>query len=146
MTRALGAAVAVALLLAHQVTHADPLLAALAVVWTPLSLLALQRTQDAPWAPAVWGADTLAAFALILAGGDWRSPFYVFALTTLVLPATSLPWRAGVARGVVFSGLYGCVALLTDQLPADTLENTIRLETLATHLFVPVVVTTTLAY
>src|SRR4051812_4217647 len=146
MTRALGAGVAVALLLAHQVTHADPLLAAVAVVWTPLSLLALQRTQDAPWAPAVWVADTLAAFALILAGGDWRSPFYVFALTTLILPATSLPWRIAFAWGIVFSALYGGVALLTEKLPADTLENTIRLETLATHLFVPVVVTTTLAY
>jgi signal transduction histidine kinase len=146
MTRVLGAVLAVVLLLAHSVTHADPLLAALTVVWTPVSLLILRRTQDAPWAPAVWAADTLAALGLVLAGGDWRSPFYVFALTTLVLPATSLPWRRAVAWGLAFSLLYGIVALLTNQLPADTLTNTIRLETLATHLFVPVVVTTTLAY
>src|SRR3954465_9535703 len=140
MTRAPGAGGAVALLLAHQVTHADPLLAALAVVWTPLSLLALQRTQDAPWAPAVWVADTLAAFALVLAGGDWRSPFYVFALTTLVLPATSLAPAAAVACGAAFSAIYGVVAVLTHQVPSDTLGNTIRLETLATHLFVPLLV------
>ena len=81
-----------------------------------------------------------------LLGGDWRSPFYVFALTTLVLPATSLPWRRAVVWGLGFSSLYGVVALLTQQLPSDTLTNTIRLETLATHLFVPVVVSTTLAY
>src|SRR5215208_952990 len=143
MTRVLGAVLAIVLLLAHSVTHADPLLAALTGVWTPVSLLILRRTQDEPWAPAVWAADTLAAFALVLAGGDWRSPFYVFALTTLVLPATSLPWRRAVAWGLAFSLLYGIVALLTNQLPADTLTNTIRLETLATHLFVPVVVTTT---
>jgi signal transduction histidine kinase len=146
MTRVLGAVLAIALLLAHRVTHHDPLLALLTLVWTPLSLMILRRTQEAPWAPAVWGLDACAAFALVLAGGDWRSPFYVFALTTLVLPATSLPWRRAVGWGVAFSVAYGGVALLTEKLPTDTLTNTIRLETLATHLFVPVIVTTTLAY
>lgn len=146
MTRLLGAALAIVLLVAHRVTHADPLLAAIAAAWTPLSLWILHRTEDRPWAPAVWALDGIAALALVLAGGDWRSPFYVFALTTLVLPATSLPWRAAVAWGLVYSGLYGAVAFLTEKLPADTLTNTIRLETLATHLFVPVIVTTTLAY
>jgi signal transduction histidine kinase len=146
MTRVLGALLAIALLLSHRVTDGDPLLAALTVVWTPLSLLILRRTQDVPWAPAVWAADTAVALGLVLAGGDWRSPFYVFALTTLVLPATSLPWRDAVAWGLAFSGLYGIVAALTDKLPADTLTNTIRLETLATHLFVPIIVATTLAY
>jgi signal transduction histidine kinase len=146
MTRAFGAVLAVVLLFAHQVTAHDPLLALLTVAWTPISLYALRQTQDAAWAPLVWAADTAAAFGLVLAGGDWRSPFYVFALTTLVLPATSLPWRQAVVWGLSFSTLYGVVALLTEKLPADTLTNTIRLETLATHLFVPVVVTTTLAY
>jgi signal transduction histidine kinase len=146
MTRLLGAVLAIGLLVAHRVTHADPLLALITALWTPLSLVVLRSTQDAPWAPAVWLADTLAAFGLVLAGGDWRSPFYVYALTTLVLPATSLPWRQAVAWGLGFSGLYGVLALLTNKLPADTLTNTIRLETLATHLFVPVVVSTTLAY
>jgi signal transduction histidine kinase len=146
MTRLLGALLAIALLLLHRVTHHDPLLAAITVVWTPVSLLILRQTQDWRAAPLIWALDALAAFALIVAGGDWRSPFYVFALTTLILPATSLPWRFAFAWGAVFSALYGGVALLTEKLPADTLENTIRLETLATHLFVPVVITTTLAY
>jgi signal transduction histidine kinase len=146
MTRLLGAVLAIALLLAHRVTHHDPLLALITLVWTPLSLLLLRRTQDASWAPAVWALDACAAFGLVLGGGDWRSPFYVFALTTLVLPATSLPWRRAVAWGICFSAAYGAVALLTEKLPDDTLTNTIRLETLATHLFVPVIVTTTLAY
>ncbi|HEY6760486.1 MAG TPA: ATP-binding protein [Baekduia sp.] len=146
MTRLLGAAVAIALLLAHRVTHHDPYLAAITLIWTPISLDLLRRTQDARWAPVVWAADALAAFGLIVAGGDWRSPFYVFALTTLILPATSLRWRAAFIWGLAFSVLYGLVAMLTNKLPADTLENTIRLETLATHLLVPVVVTTTLAY
>jgi signal transduction histidine kinase len=146
MTRAFGAVLAVILLFAHQVTAHDPLLALVTIAWTPISLYVLRHTQDAAWAPLVWAADTAAALGLVLAGGDWRSPFYVFALTTLVLPATSLPWRQAVVWGLSFSALYGVVALLTEKLPADTLTNTIRLETLATHLFVPVVVTTTLAY
>jgi signal transduction histidine kinase len=146
MTRLLGAALAIALLLAHRITHHDLLLAVVALAWTPLSLLLLRQTQDAQWAPAIWALDALAALGLVLGGGDWRSPFYVFALTTLVLPATSLPWRRAVAWGVCFSAAYGVVALLTNKLPDDTLTNTIRLETLATHLFVPVIVTTTLAY
>src|SRR3954454_11269826 len=146
MTRVLGALLAIALLLAHRVTHHDPLLAAFTLVWTPVSLYLLRQTQDWRWAPLAWAADALVAFGLILAGGDWRSPFYVYALTTLVLPATALAWRTAFAWGIAFSGLYGGVALLTEKLPADTLENTIRLETLATHLFVPVVITTTLAY
>jgi two-component system sensor histidine kinase UhpB len=145
-TRVLGALLAIALLLAHRVTHADPLLAIITALWTPAGLLALRQSEGTAWAPAVWAVDALAALGLVLAGGDWRSPFYVFALTTLVLPATTLPWRSAVAWGMGFSGLYGIVALLTQQLPSDTLTNTIRLETLATHLFVPVVVTTTLAY
>jgi signal transduction histidine kinase len=146
MTRVLGAMLAIALLFAHSVTHHDPLLALITLTWTPLSLLLLHRTQDARWAPGVWALDALAALGLVLAGGDWRSPFYVFALTTLVLPATSLPWRRAVAWGVCFSAAYGVVALLTNQLPDDTLTNTIRLETLATHLFVPVLITATLSY
>jgi two-component system sensor histidine kinase UhpB len=146
MTRILGVLLAVALLVVHRLTHHDPLLAVVAVLWTPVSLVILRRTRDAAWAPLVWVADALAAFGLVLAGGDWRSPFYVFALTTLVLPATTLPWRRAFAWGGCFSAVYGAVALLTNKLPADTLTNTIRLETLATHLFVPVVVTTTLAY
>jgi signal transduction histidine kinase len=146
ITRVLGATLAIVLLLAHRVTHHDPLLALITLVWTPLGLLFLRRTLDATWAPAVWALDACAAFGLVLGGGDWRSPFYVFALTTLVLPATSLPWRGAVAWGAGFSAAYGAVALLTEKLPDDTLTNTIRLETLATHLFVPVIITTTLAY
>ncbi|MCW2984270.1 MAG: hypothetical protein JWR63_1840 [Conexibacter sp.] len=146
MTRVLGATLGMALLLAHRVTHADPLLALVTAAWTPVSLLLIRQTEDAPWAPAVWALDAFAALGLVLAGGDWRSPFYVFALTTLVMPATSLPWRVAVLWGLGFSGCYGVVALLTNKVPADTLTNTIRLETLATHLFVPVVITTTLAY
>ena len=47
MTRVLGATLAIALLLAHSVTDHDALLALITLLWTALSLLLLQRTQDA---------------------------------------------------------------------------------------------------
>src|SRR3954469_19612402 len=145
MTRVLGASLAVVLLLAHRVTDHDALLALVAAVWTAATLAAF-RGRAVREAPAAWVLDTAAALGLVLASGDWRSPFYIFALTTLVLPATTLPWRPAVAWGAGFSLLYGAVALLTRQVPSDTLSNTIRLETLATHMFVPLLVTLALAY
>jgi two-component system sensor histidine kinase UhpB len=63
-----------------------------------------------------------------------------------VLPATTLAWRPALAWGVGFSVSYGIAALLTRQLPADTIQNAIRLETLATHLLVPILITLALAY
>jgi signal transduction histidine kinase len=146
MTRALGALVAIVLLLVHRVTAGDVPLAGVTVVWTAATLIAFGRSARLRAAPAAWAVDTLAALGLVLASGDWRSPFYIFALTTLVLPATALPWRAAVAWCVGFSGLYAVVALLTWRVPADTLANTVRLETLATHLLVPAVITIALAY
>jgi len=146
MTRLIGAAVAIGLLVAHNVTAHDNRLALITAVWTAASLLAFARSSRLRAAPAAWAIDMLAALGLVLASQDWRSPFYVFSLTTLVLPATLLPWRGALAWGVMFSGLYAGVAMLTRQVPSDTLSNTIRLETLATHLFVPIIITLALAY
>ncbi|WP_187368919.1 sensor histidine kinase [Baekduia soli] len=146
MTRVLGTAVAVLLLVSHRVTRHDVPLAALTLVWSGVTLVAFGRSERLRAAPAAWAVDLLAALALVLASGDWRSPFYIYALTTLVLPATALGARAAMAWGTAFSVLYAVVAMLTRQVPSDTLANTIRLETLATHLFVPLLVTLALAY
>jgi len=146
MTRLLGMAIAVTLLLAHDVTGHDTELCLVTIAWTGLSLLAFGRSERLRASRTAWAADMAVALALVLASEDWRSPLYVFALTTLVLPATTLRFRAAVAWSVSFSVLYAGVALATRQLPSDTLSNTIRLETLATHLFVPILVTLALAY
>jgi signal transduction histidine kinase len=146
MTRVLGTAVAVALLMGHRVTHHDVTLAAVTLAWSAFTLAAFAQSERLRRAPAAWALDAAAALALVLASGDWRSPFYIYALTTLVLPATALPWSAALGCGVAFSCAYGIVAVLTRQVPSDTLGNTIRLETLATHLFVPVMVVLALAY
>ncbi|HEU4975842.1 MAG TPA: ATP-binding protein [Baekduia sp.] len=146
MTRLLGATVAVILLLAHHVTDHDPRLAAVAAGWTAVTLVAFGSSPALRASPVAWGIDMLAAMALVLASADWRSPFYVFALTTLVLPTTGSRWRGAVAWGAAFSVLYACVAFLERKVPSDTLMNTIRLETLATHLFVPIVIAMALGY
>jgi len=146
MTRILGTFVAIGLLLGHRVTTYDVPLAAFTVAWSALTLMLFGRSARLRAAPAAWAVDVLAALALVCASGDWRSPFYIFALTTLVLPATGLPWRGAVASGVAFSAAYAGVAVITRKIPSDTLLNTIRLETLATHLFVPVIVVLALAY
>jgi signal transduction histidine kinase len=146
MTRVLGAAAAVAMLLAHRVTDHDPVLAIVTVAWTALTLGAFGRSTGLRASPAAWALDAAAALALVVLSEDWRSPFYVFALTTLVLPATTLPWRRALTWGVAFSVAYGVAAMLTRQLPADTIQNAIRLETLATHVLVPVIITLALAY
>lgn len=147
MTRLIGGGVAVLLLIVHRVTpHHDTQLAVATAIWTAVSLLAFGDSERLRASPAAWALDALAALALVLAGRDWRSPFYVFALTTLLLPATALPWRAAMAWGLGFSGLYAGVAFLEHKVAADTLMNTIRLETLATHLLMPVIVTMALGY
>ena len=146
MTRVLGAALAVALLIGHRVTDHDVALALVTVAWSAFTLAAFAHSERLRQAPAAWAIDALAALALVLVSGDWRSPFYIYALTTLILPATALPTAGAVASGIGFSGAYAVVAVLTHQVPSDTLGNTIRLETLATHLFVPVLVVLALAY
>ena len=146
MTRLLGTAAAVLLLIVHRVTDHDGALTVVALGWAALTLTAFGRSTALRVSPVAWVVDAVGALALVVASEDWRSPFYVFALTTLVLPATTLPWRRAVAWGVGFSAAYGVAALLTRQLPVSTIENTIRLETLATHLLVPVMITLALAY
>ena len=145
-TRILGAAAAVALLLAHRVSPYDPALILAAISWTAVSLLAIRRFPALQRSVAVWVLDGGVALWLVWLSTDWRSPFYVFALTTLILPATALSFRRAIGWGAGFALGYLVVALATERLPGDTLQSTIRLETIATHLMVPVVVVLALAY
>jgi signal transduction histidine kinase len=146
MTRLLGAGVAIALLAAHRVTAHDELLIALAVVYTGASLGGLQAAPALRGSRALWVLDAVAGLALIWWSGDWRSPFYVLALTALVLPVTTLRFRSGVAWGVAFAVSYGVVGVLTERLGTSTFADTVRLETAATHFMVPVLVSIALAY
>jgi signal transduction histidine kinase len=116
------------------------------LAWTAISLFALFRLQGhAPLWPA-WLVDGAAALLLVYLSTDWRSPLYVFALTTLILPATELPFRRALAWGVAWTGGYLAVAILTERLGGETFQRAIRLEIIATHLMVPIVVVLALAY
>jgi signal transduction histidine kinase len=145
MTRVLGAVVAVVLLAVHHVSRHDPALIGLTLGWTALSLAAFARSNEWQRRPWAWAIDGGAAIALVWLSEDWRSPFYVFALTTLVLPATSLPFRSAVLWACGFTAAYLAVAIETE-LDTGTLRSSIRVETVATHLMVPIVVTLALAY
>jgi signal transduction histidine kinase len=145
LCRGLAAAAAVGLLLAHRVTDHDGALLAGALVAGPVAMLVAARSQGARRSPSAWLADAALALGLVVASEDWRSAFYLLALTTLILPAVSLPRRRATAWGVLFAAAYLGVAALTG-LEARTLGSTIRLETLATHVLVPVLIVLALSY
>ena len=145
MTRVLGASVAVALLVAHRVSSYDGWLVLATIVWTALSLGAFMASERLRTSPVAWLVDTLVALGLVWLSTDWRSPFYVFSLTTLILPATQLPFRRAVGWGIGFMVAYLETAILTERLGGETFERAIRLEIIATHLMVPLVVVLALA-
>jgi signal transduction histidine kinase len=145
MSRLLAAAAAVALFGVHRVTDYDGALVVLTLVWTAVSLLAYLRWPRLQGAPAAWAVDGAAALALVWLSGDWRSPFYVFMLTALVLPTTGLPAKKAILWGATFTGGYLVVALLT-RFSERAQGGAANVETAATHLMVPGVVTLALAY
>ena len=123
MTRLLAAALAVLLLAVHHVTSRDGALIVVTVAWTVVSLgaLRLPRVQRSAIA---WLVDAAVALALIWASGDWRSPYYLYAITTLVLPATSLRFRSAVLWGLGYVAAYLAVAVATERLDGGTLRST----------------------
>jgi signal transduction histidine kinase len=145
MTRLLAAGVAVVLLLVHRVTPYDLALIVATVAYSAGSLGLLKAVPRLQLAPAAWLVDGAAVLALVVASMDWRSPFYILMLTALVLPSTGQPFRRALGWGLVFALAYFGVALYTG-LEENTLESAIRLETIATHIMVPLVVVLALAY
>ena len=145
VTRLVATAVAAVLLVAHHVTDHDALLIALGVAFGGASVLAAVRWSSFQRLPAVWALDATIALALVLASEQWRSAFYLVALTSLVLPATALPFRQALAWGGAFTATYFAIALVIG-MDWQTLETTPRLESFATQLMVPMLVVLALAY
>jgi two-component system sensor histidine kinase UhpB len=137
-------AAAAALLLAHEVTEHDRALIAIGVAYGAATVLAA-RDGPAFHRLGVWAFDATSVLALVLASEQWRSPFYLMALTALVLPATELRFRRALAFGALFTAGYFAVALATG-IDWGTLETTARLESFATHLMMPMLVVLALAY
>jgi signal transduction histidine kinase len=146
MTRVLGGIVAVFLLMAHDVSDHDGWLIIATVGWTAFSLSAFGASEELQRSPAAWIIDTIVCLWLVYLSTDWRSPFYIFALTSLILPATELPFRRAIGWGVMYTGGYLWVAILTERLDSATFERAIRLEVITTHLMIPIVIAIALAY
>jgi signal transduction histidine kinase len=94
--------------------------------------------------PAAWAVDCLAGLGLVLAVGDWRSPFYLLWLATLALPATSLPLRRALWLAPAASLAFLAVAVLGGPSPGDLEVRSA--ETLAIHLSLPFLLVAALAY
>jgi signal transduction histidine kinase len=94
--------------------------------------------------PVAWALDCLAASALVLALGDWRSPFYLLWLSTLALPAVTLPLRRALVLAVAAPVAYFVVALVGGPTPGEL--EVLSAETLAIHLWLPFLLVASLAY
>jgi signal transduction histidine kinase len=94
--------------------------------------------------PAVWAADFIATLAFVLASGDWRSPFFLMWLASLVLPAVSLRLREAAGVAVAAPLAYLAIAIIGGPAPGSLqLQST---ETLAMHLALPFLLVCALAY
>jgi signal transduction histidine kinase len=144
-TRLASTALAATLLVAHPVTDHDAPLIALGVGYGGASVWGATRWPGFQRLALVWALDAAIVLALVLASEQWRSPFYLVALTSLILPATTLSFRRALAFGSAFTAAYFVVALATG-IDWRTLETTPRLESFATHLLMPMLVALALAY
>jgi signal transduction histidine kinase len=145
VTRAAGAGVALLLLAAHPITPYDTALGVLVLVYGVGSIVAAARVPSLQRSTPAAAVDCAVALGFVLAGGDWRSAFYLLALSALVLPATTLSFRRALWFGALFDVAYLAVAVRLG-VGWSTVDTTARVETFATHLIVPLLVVLSLAY
>ncbi len=145
LTRAAATALAVLLLLAHDLAHHDRGLAAVTLAYGVLTIVLAVRSRAVRESPLAWAADGAATLGLVLATGDWRTPCYLLFVTSLVLPATLSSRRTAFIAGVLATCGYGLVAVVTG-IDITELRYTTRLESFVTHLTMPPLVTFALAY
>jgi len=113
-------------------------------LYGPLSTALLAASPSLRRVPVVWALDSLIVLALILAFGDWRSPFYLLWLATLALPAVSMRLSAALWLGLGASVTYLLVALIGGPVPGRL--QLLSAETLAIHLSLPFLLVASLAY
>jgi signal transduction histidine kinase len=94
--------------------------------------------------PLAWAVDSAIVLACILVYGDWRSPFYLLWLTTLILPAASVGARRGVWLGLASSLAFLVIAVVGGPVWGGL--QVISAETLAMHVALPLLLVPSLAY
>lgn len=137
--RVLAGASAVVLLLAHRVTDFDSALIVAVCAYVLVSSGVVFALPEVTSRPAAWALDTGAALTLVVLSGDWRSPFFLLAVSTLVTPAVTLGPRQALTVGLAFSGAYLVIGQLIGP-PVLEIGSQTTLETLGTHLVLPVLV------
>jgi signal transduction histidine kinase len=142
--RAGAAFVAAGLLSLRPVENADPTPAVTALVWGGITIAAVRLWPRLMGRAAAWSVDLAVALALVVASGDWRSPFYLLAVSALIAPATTLSSVAAIALGAGFACVYFALAL-TLGIEWSALASTARLESFSTHLLIPILVAVALA-
>ena len=136
--------VAAALLLAQNDPRDDLVLLGTGLTAAAVGTLVIWRRPGARRRPELWVAEAVAGLALIAWSGDWRSPFYLLWLTTLVLPAVHLGVARASGLAAVATGAFLAVALLGGPVPGRFAFQSS--ETLAIHLTLPGLVVLGVAY
>lgn len=139
-TRFAATVLAIVLLVAHDLTTDDPRLIAAVSVYVVGTALVARLWPALVAKPVAWGLDIFVVLALVTASGDWRSPFYPLALTTLAAPAAAMRPHVAAGFGAAFSLTYGVIGHFIGPDPLR-LGSQASIETLATHLVLPVFVT-----
>jgi len=116
----------------------------LLLLYGPVSAAVLLGSATLRAKPLAWLVDSLAALALVVAFGDWRSPFYLLWLATLGLPAASLPLRPAVALAVAAPLAYLAVAIVGGPSPGELEVRSA--ENLAIHLSLPFLLVLAIAF
>lgn len=137
--RLLATANAVVLLIVHRLTNYDGVLIVAVCGYSLAVVMIAVFVPGLASQPLAWLADSSAALALVAVSGDWRSPFFLLAVTTLVTPAIAATARVGVTIGCAFSAMYLVLAHFVGPDPLRIGRQT-TVETLATHLTLPVLV------
>jgi signal transduction histidine kinase len=114
------------------------------VLYGPLSTLVLYSSAAIRRHPMTWALDFAVTLGLVLASGDWRSPYYPMWLSSLALPAVHLPLRRAVWVALGATLAFLAVAILGGPAPGHL--QLISTETLAIHLSLPLLLTIALAY
>ena len=93
--RLLAGTTAVLLLAVHRVTNHDTALIVAGGAYVLATCSVAIAWPAAMRLPASWLLDSGTALSLVALSGDWRSPFYLLAVSTMVAPAAHLDrWRA----------------------------------------------------
>lgn len=143
--RLAGAGTAVILLIGHRVSSHDESLTMAVVIYTIVTAPLIRWLPRVLLSPVAWALDIGVVLTLVAYSGDWRSPFYLLALTTLATPAAALRPSRALLLGVGYSLVYGVMAHFIGPDPLDIGAQT-TVETLATHLLLPIMVSFGVSY